>query len=369
MESLEQLLKDLVSKGGSDLHLIHDLPPYQRVCGIIAPISKVPIDSETITRLVAPHLTDEQRKVFEKEHRCNSAFTLPGLGRFRMNICRAQGSVAASVRSVPTRIFPLGALGLPQICETLTTKRQGIIFITGATGAGKSTTMAAMLEYINHTRTGKIVTIEDPIETVFKPDKCIFVQREVGMDVPSFEAGIQDAMRQDQDIIAIGEMRTSDSIQGALTAAETGHLVITTLHTPDAAKTAQRVLSASSGEDQNIVLDQLCNSLEAVISQELLPRADGMGLVPVVEVLLATTAVKRSIRERKLEQIYDALQTGVSQGMISKDAALKALVQKGFITKDTAMSRMRSPEVMGTGATPAPAPVAAQTPAWRTFPK
>lgn len=347
-ENLGVLLQEITTRGASDLHLVHGCPPCIRLSTAISPLGAVPIDSAGIMNLVAPYLADYQVKEFAHDGRLNVSFTLPNVGRFRMNLCKAQGTVSASIRSIPNKIFPLQALGVPPIVASLTQKVRGIIFVTGATGSGKSTTMAAMIDHINHTgRSGKVITIEDPIETLFKPDKCIFVQREVGTDVPSFEVGIQDSLRQDPDILGIGEMRTADSMRGALTAAETGHLVITTLHTPDAAKTAQRVVSAMPAEDQEIVRDQLCNSLEAIISQELLPRADGRGLVLSAEVLLATPAVRRLIKEGKLEQIYDILQTGTAQGMISKDASIKALYMRREITRETALAHMRNPELLG----------------------
>jgi twitching motility protein PilT len=298
--------------------------------------------------MTAPYLNEFHKKVFLDENRVNVSFTINGLGRFRMNLCKAQGTNAASIRLIPNKIYPLSALGLPPIVALLTQKRRGIIFITGATGSGKSTTMAAMLDHINKQgEPGKVVTIEDPIETLFTPARCFFLQREVGVDTASFEAGIEDALRQDPDILCIGEMRTASSIRAALTAAETGHLVLTTLHTPDAAKSAQRILSAFPGDEQETIRDQLCNTIEAVISQELLPRSDKNGLALAIEVLLATSAVRQLVKEAKLGQIYDVLQTGTSQGMISKDASIKALFQRQVISRETALSAMRNPQLLG----------------------
>ncbi|MBI4349684.1 MAG: PilT/PilU family type 4a pilus ATPase [Elusimicrobia bacterium] len=346
--TIETLLQDTVNKGGSDLHLVHGCPPCQRIAGNIVAMSHPAVDTRAIFTLVQPFLNASHGKIFEAEGRLNVAFGINGLGRFRLNLCKTQGAVAASIRAVPNKIYPLSSLGLPPICATLTTKTKGIIFVTGATGTGKSTTMAAMLAHINHTgRRGKVVTVEDPIETLFQPDRCIFIQREVGVDTPSFELAIQDAMRQDPDILCVGEMRSADAMKGAITAAETGHLVITTLHTMDAAKTAQRIVSAVQPEEQETMRDQLCNALEAVISQELLPRADGKGQVLAAEILLATPAVRRLIRENKLEAIYDILQTGSNLGMISKDASVKALYQQKIITRETALGSMRNPDLLG----------------------
>ncbi|MEK9145879.1 MAG: PilT/PilU family type 4a pilus ATPase [Elusimicrobiota bacterium] len=346
--SLEGLLQDLVARGGSDLHLVHASPPCMRVAGKVVAATSTPLESAMIYSLVLPYLSEHQADTFDSLPQVNTSFTIPNLGRFRMNLCKAQGTVTASIRSIPIKIFPLSSLGLPPVVGSLTQKLHGIIFITGPTGSGKSTTMAAMVDHINHTgRSGKVVTIEDPIETLFKPDKCIFVQREVGVDVPSYEVGIQEALRQDPDVLAIGEMRSMDSMKGALLAAETGHLVLTTLHAPDASKTAQRVLSAIRGEDQDVIRDQFCNSLEAVISQVLLPRADGRGLVLAAEVLLANAAMRRMIREGKVDQITDALQTGASQGMISKDSSIKTLFQRKEISRETALAHMRNPDLLG----------------------
>jgi twitching motility protein PilT len=343
---LETWLSDVVKQGGSDLHLLHGYPPIIRKSTSIKVMSKTPIDTAKIWDLALPYLSEKQKINFEEELRVNVAFTTSA-GRFRMNLAKAQGTVSASIRSIPMKIYPLSALGLPPIVGSLTQKRKGIIFITGATGSGKSTTMAAMLDHINRSgRAGKIVTIEDPIETLFQPHNCFFLQREVGFDTPSFEIGIQDALRQDPDILCIGEMRSADSIRSALMAAETGHFVMTTLHTPDAAKTAQRVIGMFPGNEQDTIRDQLCTTLEAVISQSLLPHKDGKGLVLAIEVLLATTAVRQLIRKGDLGQVYDLLQTGAAQGMISMDSSLKSLFQRGMITRETALAHMRNPALL-----------------------
>ena len=341
------LLNDTIQRGASDLHLIHGYPPIQRVANEVVPMSRPPLDSQTIWALVKPVLEQHHEEIFKKELRVNVSFTVAQVARFRMNLARAQGTVSASIRSIPSRIYPLSALGLPPIVGTLPQKRKGIIFITGSTGSGKSTTMAAMLDHINREGwPGKIVTIEDPIETLFVPSKSFFLQREVGVDTPSFEMGIEDALRQDPDVICIGELRTTESIRAAITAAETGHLVLTTLHTPDAAKTAQRIISMFPGNEQETIRDQLSNTLEAVISQDLLPRADKRGLVLGIEVLLATPAARQLIRKGDIQQLYDILQTGTSIGMISKDASIKSMFQRQLITREVAMATMRDPRLL-----------------------
>ncbi|MFH1724122.1 MAG: PilT/PilU family type 4a pilus ATPase [Elusimicrobiota bacterium] len=344
---LESLLSDTVVRGGSDLHLLHGYPPIQRLSTEVVPVGRTTLESNRIWELIEPYLGAQHKIIFEKLNSVNVSFTVNAVGRFRMNVARAQGTVTASIRVIPSKIYPLSALGLPPIVGSLTQTRKGIIFITGPTGSGKSTTMAAMLDHINKAdRPGKVVTIEDPIETLFLPQKCFFLQREVGVDTPSFELGIEDALRQDPDILCVGELRTTESIRAALTAAETGHLVLTTLHTPDAAKTAQRVISMFPGNEQETIRDQLCNTLEAVISQELLPRADKTGLILAIEVLLATPAVRQLIKKGDLSQIYDLLQTGTSRGMVSKDASIKSLFQRQTITREVAMTRMRNPQLL-----------------------
>lgn len=345
---LVALLGDVVSRGGSDLHLIHGVPPIARIAGGIGTLPFQVLESESIMQLLDPYLTDSRRTLYQTEFRVNFSVTISDLGRFRFNIYQAQGTPGCTIRIIPRKVYPLSALGLPPIVGTLAHKRSGIIFVTGSTGSGKSTTMAAMLEWLNQTgRPGKVITIEDPIETLFKPCKSIFVQREVGVDTPSFAIGIQDSLRQDPDILCIGELRDVASMSAALTAAETGHLVMATLHTRDASKTAQRIISAFPASDQEGLRDQLASTLEAVISQELLPRADGKGLVVAVEILLANPAVRQHIRDNKLEAINDAIQSGVQMGMISKDASIKNLYQKKLITRETAIERMRNPDLLG----------------------
>jgi twitching motility protein PilT len=345
--NLEALLRDADNHGASDLHLLHGYPAIVRVAGEISTLNGTPIDTTQIWSMVLPYLADIHQKNFEKESRVNVSFTIDGLGRFRLNLAKAQGTVSASIRVIPAKIYPLSALGLPPIVGSLTQKTRGIIFVTGATGNGKSTTMAAMLDHINKAgRAGKVVTIEDPIETMFTPHKCFFLQREIGVDTPSFEFAIEDGLRQDPDILCVGEMRTMESIRAALTAAETGHLVLTTLHTPDAAKTAQRIISMFPGNEQDTIRDQLCNTLEAIISQDLLPRADKKGRALAIEILLATPAVRGLIRKGDLAQLYDVLQTGASQGMIAKDSSIRSLYQRGLITRETALSYMRNPQLL-----------------------
>lgn len=344
---LAVLLRDVVGRGGSDLHLIHGIPPVARVSGEIGALPYPALTGEMISKLLDPYLNDVQRDLFKRELRLNFSCTLGEIGRFRFSVCMSLGTPNATIRVIPTKTYPLSTLGLPPIVGTLAHRKSGIIFITGATGKGKSTTMAAMIDSINQTgKPSKVITIEDPIETIFKPCRSIFVQREVGVDTPSFDMGTLDALRQDPDILCIGEMRDIKSIRAALLAAETGHLVLTTLHTGNASKTAQRLVTGFPPGEQEGVREQLAMTLEAVISQELLPRADGKGLVVAVEVLIATTAVRQLIRENKLDAINDTIHAGAQTGMISKDASIKNLYQKKAITRETALEYMRNPDII-----------------------
>ncbi len=345
---LTTLLQDVVARGGSDLHLIHGIPPIARISGEIGALPYSPVTSDLIKEILNPYMTDDSKAQFEKDQRLNFSYTLDNVGRFRFALYKALGTTGATIRVIPTKTYPLSALGLPPVVGTLANRRSGVIFVTGATGSGKSTTMAAMIEYINQTgRPGKVITIEDPIETIFKPCRSVFVQREVGVDTPSFDQGTIDSLRQDPDIICIGELRDPPSIKAALLAAETGHLVFTTLHTRDASKTAQRIVTAVSQSDQEGLREQLAMTIEAVISQELMPRADGKGQVVAVEILIANTAVRQLIRENKLDAINDAIQSGMSIGMISKDSSIKNLFQKKMITREVAIEHMRNPDMLG----------------------
>jgi twitching motility protein PilT len=344
---LTTLLADVAGRGGSDLHLIHGVPPVARISGEIGALPYPAMTSESIQELLRPYLDDYQRDLLKKENRVNCAHTIKD-GRYRFSVYMALGTIGASIRVLPVKNYPLAALGLPPVVGSLVHKKSGIIFVTGSTGSGKSTTLAAMLEWLNQNgRPGKVITIEDPIETIFKPCRSVFVQREVGVDTPSFDAGIIDSLRQDPDVLCIGEMRDQKSIFAAMLAAETGHLVLTTLHTRDASKTAQRIVAGVPASEQDVIREQLAATLEAVISQELLPRADGKGLVVCCEILVATHAVRQMIRENKLDMINDVIQSGSQLGMVSRDNSIKNLYAKKVITREVAMEHMRNPETLG----------------------
>lgn len=354
--SLTQLLGETIACGGSDLHLLHGSSPMVRVSGEIAALKHPVLNSDQIMGLIRPFLEEHEITSFKKQFRLHFSRTLESLGRFRFSMHQSLGTVGVTIRVITSKIYPLATLGLPPIVGNLISRRAGIILVTGPTGSGKSTTMAAMIEHLNQSgRPGKVITIEDPIETIFKPVRSIFVQREVEVDTPSFEIGTLDALRQDPDILCIGELRDSKSIQAALLAAETGHLVISTLHTRDAAKTAQRIIASFPEADQMALSDQLASTLEAVISQELLPRADGKGLVLAPEILISTSAIRQLIRERRLEAINDAIQAGAGLGMVSKDMWIKNLLQKKIITKETALAAAHNPQIVEGVVSSAPA--------------
>ncbi len=351
--TLNQLLQEAITVGGSDLHLIQGTSPMVRVSGEIAALKHPALYSDQIMALVKPFIDENESESFKKECKLHFSRSIESLGRFRFSIYRALGTVGATIRIITSKIYPLASLGLPPIVGNLITRRTGIILVTGPTGSGKSTTMAAMIEQVNQNgRPQKIITIEDPIETIFKPAHCIFVQREVGVDTPSFEMGTLDALRQDPDILCIGELRDAKSIQAAMLAAETGHLVITTLHTRDASKTAQRIISSFPEADQQALSEQFASTIEAVISQELLPRADGKGMVLAPEILIATSAVRQLIRERRLEAINDAIQAGTSVGMVPKDMWLKNLLQKSVISRETALAAAHNVQMIDEKAPP-----------------
>jgi twitching motility protein PilT len=335
---------NVATRGGTDVHLMHGIPPIARVAGALVVLPYKPLSSEVIQELLNPYISDVQRAIFQKENRVNCGHTI-GDSRYRFNIYMALSTMGAAIRILPQKTYPLSALGLPPVVGTLAYRKSGIVFVTGATGSGKSTTMAAMLDCINQDgRPCKIITIEDPVETIFKPRHSVFVQREVGIDTPSFAMGIMDSIRQDPDVLCIGELRDEKSIYAAMTAAETGHLVLTTLHTRDAATTAQRLVSAVPAGDQETLRDQLASTLEAVISQQLLPRADGKGVAVACEILVSTPAIRQLIRENKLDAINDSIQSGMKHGMITKDISIKNLYSKGIITKEVALENMRHPE-------------------------
>jgi twitching motility protein PilT len=335
-----EILLEVVDRKASDLHLTAGAPPMLRQRGRLVALENYPrLTPEDTREFIYSILTTEQRRRLETDLQLDFAYVVPGRARFRVNAYFQRGAVAAAFRLIPSEIVPIDALGLPPIVHELTRRPRGLVLVTGPTGSGKSTTLAAMIDEINQTREEHIVTIEDPIEFVHAHKRCIINQRELGNDATSFASALKAALRQDPDVILVGEMRDLDTISTALTAAETGHLVFGTLHTQDAPQTIDRVIDVFPPTQQAQIRVQLSVTLQGVITQQLLPTADGAGRCVACEVLVPNAAVRNLIREGKIHQIPSVIQTGAAQGMQSMDSALATLVRAGTITQELAESR------------------------------
>ena len=340
---MRQLFELAFQQHASDIHLTEHTPPMLRIDGDLMPTALAPITREQSKRLIYSLLTDRQKSQFERDLELDLSIDVQGLGRFRVNVHMQRGCVEAAFRLVPMQIRPLVELGLPPIVAELTRKPNGLVLVTGPTGVGKTTTLAAMVDLINHERRQHVIIIEDPIEYLHQNHLSIIKQREVYADTKSFAAALVKALRQDPDVIVVGEMRDLETISTALTAAETGHLVLATLHTPDAAQTIDRILDVFPSNQQQQVKIQLADSLQGVISQQLLPRCDGPGRVCAVEIMVGTPAVRNLIREHATEQVLTTLQTGAQHGMCTMDASLRALYDQKIISYETAISQMKNP--------------------------
>lgn len=343
--SIYDLLKVMVEKGASDLHITTGSAPQVRVRGDLYPLEAPVMDPQTTRQLLYSILTEAQKHKFEEELELDLSFGIKGLARFRANIFIQRGAVAGVFRLIPYDIMPLESLGLPNVVSRLTTFPRGLVLVTGPTGSGKSTTLASFLDKINTDRHDHIVTIEDPIEFVHKHKGCIVNQREVGADTKNFTNALKYILRQDPDVVFIGEMRDLETMQAALTIAETGHLVFATLHTNSAVQTINRVVDAFPAHQQSQVRAQLSFVLEAVISQQLLPRADGKGRVLAAELMISTPAIRNLIREDKIHQIYSQMQVGQGKhGMQTMNQALLALFLRKFISLDDALGWSMDPD-------------------------
>lgn len=336
---LKDLLAQALEEGASDLHISVGAPPQFRIDGKLVPVSNRPLTGTDTKKLVYSILTDDQKARFEREWELDFSLELCEIGRFRVNVHKQKGNVEAAFRVIPKAIRTIEELGLPPIVKELARKPYGLVLVTGATGMGKTTTLAAMLELINQERNCLIVTIEDPIEYVLEHKKGIIKQREVNSDTHSFAEALKHVLRQDPDVICIGEMRDLETMATALTAAETGHLVLATLHTPNAVQTVDRIIDVFPPHQQTQIRIQLAASLQGIISQQLIPKVGG-GRVVAVEILIATTAVRNVIRTAKTEQIPNIIQTGAEFGMQSMDKSLFDLYERGLITYDDAISRV-----------------------------
>ena len=341
---IDELLTYAVRNGASDLHLANQLPPAIRIDGSLRPIEGLArVDNEQIREMVYRILTQNLRERFEAEKELDTSHTIMGVGRFRVNLFQQRGSIGTVMRAIPHEIPPFDTLGLPAVIPSLAELRRGLVLVTGPTGSGKSTTLASLVNIINETKPVHIVTIEDPIEFLHTHNRSIVNQREVGSDTKSFAEALRHVLRQDPDVILIGEMRDPETIATALTAAETGHLVFSTLHTQDTPQTIDRIIDVFPSSQQDQIRIQLAGSLEAVVTQQLVLSASGYGRTPVAEVMLCNPAIRNLIRSRKTHQIYSLIQTGAAAGMQTMDQALARAVQAGSITEAMAFDRCHDP--------------------------
>jgi twitching motility protein PilT len=340
-----EVLLEVIDRRASDLHLTAGVPPMVRVRGRLTPMEGFPVLTPTDTReIVYSILSDAQRQKFENNWQIDFAYQIPAQGRFRVNAYFQRSAVGAALRLIPFEVVPLDTLGLPPVVAEFSKKPRGLVLVTGPTGSGKSTTLASLIDVINSEREEHIMTIEDPIEFLHKHKKCIVNQRELGSDATSFADALRAALRQDPDVILVGEMRDLETIGTAITAAETGHLVFATLHTQDTPQTIDRIVDVFPPAQQGQIRAQLSVALQGIMTQTLLPTADGSGRCVAAEVLVPTPAVRNLIREGKSHQIYSVLQTGGSYGMQTMDASLAGLVRAQKITKQLAESRAHSVE-------------------------
>lgn len=332
MSSLFELLTFSVKNKASDLHLSAGEPPRLRVHGDVKPINVPPQDAKIVRGLIYEIMNDNQRKTFEENLECDFSFEIPDLARFRVNVFNHQRGMGAVFRTIPSKVLTLEQLKAPKIFADLMNKPRGLILVTGPTGSGKSTTLAGMINHYNETAHGHILTVEDPVEFVHKPIKCLINQREVGENTKSFANALKSALREDPDMILVGEMRDLETIRLALTAAETGHLVLGTLHSSSAAKTINRIIDVFPEAEKDMVRTMLSESLEAVISQSLLKTKDGQGRVAAHEIMVATSAIRNLIRENKISQMYSSIQSGQALGMQTLDQCLIRLVKENKVS-------------------------------------
>jgi twitching motility protein PilT len=346
-QSIDQLLERVVALNASDLHVTAGSRPAYRVRGSLARFDEMsPLTPEQTREMLYRILSTEQQKRLEIHRQLDFAYSVPGLARFRVNVFSQRESLAAAFRLIPMELKTLEELGLPQSLIELTQKPRGIVLVTGPTGSGKSTTLAAMIDEINRTRHDHILTIEDPIEFLHRHKNCVVNQREIGPDAISFTEALKAALRQDPDVILVGEMRDLETISIALTAAETGHLVFGTLHTQSAPSTIDRIIDVFPAEQQAQVRMQLANTLQGIVTQTLLPTRDGLGRVPALEILFLDDAIRNLIRQGKIEQVYSYMQTGSRRGMQTMEQSLSDLVQQNIITVSEAVGRSSRPDAL-----------------------
>jgi len=343
--SIDELLEQCAALGASDLHVTVASPPVVRVHGKLVPLGNVgPLDAEETQELLYRILSTEQQKRLEIDRQIDLAHFVPGVARFRVNIYFQRDAVCGAFRQIPQEIRSLEELGLPASLHELTDKPRGLVLVTGPTGSGKSTTLASLIDEINRTRSAHILTIEDPVEFVHRHKRCIVNQREIGVDATSFATALRAALRQDPDVILVGEMRDLETIATALTAAETGHLVFGTLHTQSAPGTVDRIIDVFPAEQQEQVRVQLASTLQGIVTQTLLPTIGDSGRVAALEILFPDDATRNLIRQGKIEQIYSIMQTNTSRGMQTLEQALADLTMRRVIHKSTAMGATSRPD-------------------------
>ncbi|OQX33864.1 MAG: twitching motility protein PilT [Oceanospirillales bacterium LUC14_002_19_P2] len=340
---ITELLAFGTKQGASDLHLSAGLPPMIRIDGDVRRINLPAMDHKQVHGLIYDIMNDKQRKDYEEYLETDFSFEVPGVARFRVNAFNHGRGAGAVFRTIPSKVLSMDELGMGQIFKDIAVLPRGLCLVTGPTGSGKSTTLAAMLDYVNENKYGHILTVEDPVEFVHESKKCLVNQREVHRDTLGFDAALRSALREDPDIILVGEMRDLETIRLALTAAETGHMVFGTLHTTSAAKTIDRIVDVFPGEEKAMVRSMLSESLQAVVSQALLKKIGG-GRVAAHEIMIGTPAIRNLIREDKVAQMYSAIQTGGNLGMQTLDGCLKNLLQKGIITREAARSKAKTPD-------------------------
>ncbi len=336
---ISELLAFVVKNKASDLHLSSGLPPMIRVHGDVRRINLPAMEHKDVHGMVYDIMNDGQRKFYEENLECDFSFAIPNLARFRVNAFVQQRGAAAVMRTIPSKILSLEDLKAPKIFGQIADQPRGMVLVTGPTGSGKSTTLAAMVNHKNETEFGHILTVEDPIEFVHEAKKCLINQREVGPHTLSFSNALRSALREDPDVILVGEMRDLETIRLAMTAAETGHLVFGTLHTSSAAKTIDRIIDVFPAEEKEMIRAMLSESLRAVISQSLLKTKDGSGRVAAHEIMMCTPAIRNLIREAKVAQMYSAIQTGQAFGMQTLDQNLQELVKRNIVSVDEARSK------------------------------
>lgn len=342
---ITELLAFSARQNASDLHLSAGLPPMIRVDGEIRRVNVPPMDHGEVQGLIYDIMNDQQRRDFEDQLETDFSFEVPGVARFRVNAFNQSRGAGAVFRTIPSKILSLEELGMPDVIQEFAKMPRGLVLVTGPTGSGKSTTLAGMIDYINDQRYDHILTIEDPIEFLHESKRCLINQREVHRDTQSFSAALRSALREDPDVILVGEMRDLETIRLALTAAETGHLVFGTLHTTSAAKTVDRIIDVFPAEEKAMVRSMLSESLMAVVSQTLLKKKSG-GRVAALEIMRGTPAIRNLIREDKVAQMYSAIQTGQSVGMQTMDQCLQTLVDKRLIDIATARAKAKTPEAI-----------------------